>query len=307
MFEVSVIMINYNSSAFTINCVNSIFEMTDRNLSFEIIIVDNCSEKNDYKTVQKFCNETLHPNIKLIRSRINTGFGGGNMSGVQQASGKYYAFVNNDTIFINDCLSILLRTLKTEANVGICGPMAFKENGDYLPTMDHFTSLTKELLGRKFLETVNPKKYPVRKKIYEHPVRAQFIAGSFLIVKAEDFNAVGGFDTNIFLYFEETDLCLRLSKIGKYAYMIPEAKLTHFHGASTEKSVAIKIELKISLLYVLRKHNGYLSFLILLNVLRFRYLLSSIVKPKYRKLFYILLIGTPLSRSLKTKQKIHKI
>ncbi len=304
MFEVSVIMINYNSSAFTINCVNSIFEMTDQKLSFEVIIVDNCSHQDDYESVRKFCNAILHPNIKLIRSHINTGFGGGNMIGSQHVTGNYYAFVNNDTIFINDCLSILLRTLKTDLKVGICGPMAFKENGDHLPTMDHFTSLTKELMGRRFLERTNPKKYPVRKKIYEQPVRAQFIAGSFMIVKAEDFNAVGGFDTNIFLYFEETDLCVRLSKIGKLAYMIPEAKLTHFHGASTEKSIAIKIELKISLLYVLRKHSGYLSFLVLLNILRLRYFLVSIVKPKYRKLFYILLIGAPLSKSLKTRQKI---
>lgn len=307
MFEVSVIMINYNSSAFTINCVHSIFEKTDKNLSFEVIIVDNCSAKADYETVRKFCNETTHPNIRLIRSKINGGFGAGNMLGVQYANARYFAFVNNDTLFLNDCLSILVDSIKTNPQIGICGPIAFKENGEHLPTMDHFVSLRKELFGRKILETLNPKKYPVRKKLYENPVRAQFIAGSFLVLKADDFNKAGGFDTNIFLYHEETDLCRRLAKFQKFAYMIPKAKLTHFHGASTKKSVVIKTELKISLLYVLRKHNGYIPYLILLNFLRLRYLLSSIIKPKYWYLFKVLLVGAPLSKSLKTKQKLQEL
>ena len=307
MFEAAVILINYNSSGFTINCVHSIFGKTDPNLSFEVIIVDNCSEKADYELLKNFCEQTPYANVKLVRSKINSGFGAGNMFGVQYANAKYFAFVNNDTLFINDCLSILLRHMKNNPEIGICGPMAFKENGNFLPTMDHFVSLPKELFGRKPLEILNPKRYPNRKKIYDHPVRAQFIAGSFLVVKADDFNEVGGFDTNLFLYHEETDLCKRLARRKKFAFMIPEAKLTHFHGASTKKSIAIKIELKISLLYVIRKHHGYIPFVILLFCLQIRYFISSIFRPKYWDLFYVLIIGAPLSKSLKTKQKLQHI
>ena len=62
-----------------------------------------------------------------------------------------------------------------------------------------------------------------------------------MFVNARDFNDVGGFDTNIFLYYEETDLCIRLSKKGKYAYLIPDAEFIHYHGASTEqRSLTIK-------------------------------------------------------------------
>ena len=129
-----------------------------------------------------------------------------------------------------------------------------------------------------------------------------YVQGSFMFVRASDFNDVGGFDTNIFLYYEETDLCKRLEKIGKSSYMIPDAKYIHYHGASTPQNIAIKTELKISLLYIIRKHYGYISFWFLLNYLRINYIFSTLFKPKYWYLLKVLLAGAPLSKSLKTKQ-----
>ncbi|MES2747824.1 MAG: glycosyltransferase family 2 protein, partial [Bacteroidota bacterium] len=120
------------------------------------------------------------------------------------------------------------------------------------------------------------------------------------------FNNVGGFDTNIFLYYEETDLCMRLEKMGKSSYLIPTAKYVHYHGASTPQNIAIKAELKISLLYVIRKHYGYLSFWFLLNYLRINYIFSTLFKPKYSYLLKVLLAGAPLSKSLKVIQKIRE-
>lgn len=78
----------------------------------------------------------------------------------------------------------------------------------------------------------------------------------------------------------------------------------NYHGASTPQNVAIKTELKISLLYIIRKHYGYLSYWFLLNYLRINYMFSAIFKPKYWYLLKVLLAGAPLSKSLKAKQKI---
>lgn len=303
-YEIAVVIINYNSSALTIDCIKSLLEKTSNDLTLQVVIVDNASAIEDYEQLKLYA-ETLPDSIQLIRSRINTGFGGGNMIGMNQCDSKYIAFLNNDTILRNDCLKLLRDFMEANPQAGICGPQGYNENGKLLPTIDHFASVSREIFGRKFLETINPKKYPKRKKEYDQPVQADFIAGSFMFLRLDDFNEIGGFDTNIFLYYEETDLCKRLLKIKKYAYLVPGAKFMHYHGASTEKSLKIKIELKLSLLYVIKKHYGFFKFWILLLYFQIRYFFSSLVKPQYFKLWLIFMKQASLAYSLKHQQKIH--
>ncbi len=304
MFDIAVILINYNSSEHSINCIRSIVEKTSKNIHYQIIITDNCSKKKDYLKLKSFCDEVDFSNLELHRNHINSGFGAGNMFGVQFANAKYLAFVNNDTLLKNDCLSILKNALENNPNIGIVGAQAYKETGDFMVSLDHFASPAREIIGRSFLEIINSKKYPKRKKKYTSPLQVNFVPGSFMFVGATDFYEVGGFDTNIFLYYEETDLCIRLAKKSKFAYLIPEAEFVHFHGASTIKSLAIKKELKISLLYIIRKHYGFFGHKIVMVFLIVKYFFSSILKPKNWSLFFLILTGAPLSKSLKTKQKI---
>ncbi|WP_372753276.1 glycosyltransferase family 2 protein [Mariniflexile sp.] len=306
--HVSVIIINYNTAEYTINCIKSILKNTSKNLSCQYLIVDNGSEAESYFTLKKYIDSISDAHtINLIRSNINTGFGGGNMIGVREAQGHYLAFINNDVLFENDCLSILKRFMDSNKNVGVCGPQAFKENHELLPTIDHFASLGRELFGRKVLETINPNKYPKRKISYSEPQRGQFVAGSFMFFSSEDFNNVGGFDTNIFLYHEETDMCKRLANINKQAFLVPDGKFIHFHGASSPKIIDLKIELKISLLYIIRKHYGIFSYLILLLYLQLKYFFSGLLKPANWPVFLALFKQAPLSMSLKHKQKIHPL
>lgn len=304
MFDIAVILINYNSSEYSINCIRSIVENTEKSINYQIIITDNCSEKEDYVKLKSFCTEAHIPHLKLHRSKINTGFGAGNMSGYQYANSKYIAFVNNDTLFLNDCLSILKTAIEKDENIGVVGGQPYTKTGKQIIAFDHFTSIPRELFGRNFLEKINPKKHPKRKLEYSSPLKVDYMGGSFIFIRTEDFNKVGGFDTNIFLYYEETDLAMRLQKNGKSSYLIPDAKYIHSHGASTPKNILIKTELKISLLYIIQKHYGYLSFCLLLNYLRINYLFKTIFKPRYWYLLKVLLAGAPLSKSLKTKQII---
>ena len=307
MFDVAVILINYNSSRYTINCIKSIIEKTSPSVKYQIIITDNCSEKDDYILLENFCNELNFQDLRLFRSDINMGFGGGNMQGVQFAKAKYLAFINNDTTLKNDCLSILKNEMENNSKIGIATGQAFQENGNFLISIDHFASFWREVFGRKFLESINKDRYPKRKKIYAEPVKTEFVSGAFMFLQASDFYEVGGFDTNIFLYYEETDLCKRLLKNKKYAFLIPSAEYVHIHGASTKKSLEIKKELKISLLYVIRKHYGVLTYAALLMFLQLRYFFTSIFRPKYWSLFYLLLTGASLTKSIKQKQIIKTV
>jgi len=310
MVDVSVIIVNYNTSEYTFEAVRSIYEyQSDDQLAFEIVVVDNNSKLDDYRTLQKHLNTLKQDNLKFVRSKKNGGFSQGNMLGVQVASPtRYYAFINNDTLQTHkNFLSILKDFMVNHPEAGICSPQMLDEHKNFRVTIDHFSSLQREILRRPLLETLFPKTYLNRKKRYDKPTKVHYVQGSFMFVDAKVFNALGGFDTNLFLYYEESDLSLRfLKQHQKATYLVPNVEYIHYKGVSTKKNILIKIEQKISLLYYIRKHYGWLSYHILIKWYLLRYFFSSFLKPSYWKLFYVLFIGAPLSRSLMHKQQINE-
>lgn len=307
MLDLSIVTINFNTSDATIACVKSIIEKTTL-LYYEIVIIDNASESDDYLNLEKQVKKLDLPNVKLVRSNINTGFGTGNMIGYAETSpSKYVTFINNDVELIDDCFPILKSYLDNNLDVGVISPQSVNEHLDFVPTIDHFASWQREIFTRKVLEIVNSKRYPKRKKAYTEPVVADFIAGSFMFVRREDFDKVGGFDKNIFLYYEETDLSRRMKGIGQKTVLIPTIQYKHYHGLSTKKSIAIKLEQKLSLIYVVKKHQGWLASKVLLIYFGVKYFFSTLISPKKWTLLKATLKGMPMSLSLKFKQKTKEI
>ena len=119
-YEVAVIVINYNTSDYTQKCIESIFEKTAQNIDFQIVLIDNCSEKTDYLKLKSFVDQLHSDKIQLVRNNINVGFGAGNMLGVHYSNARYLAFVNNDSYLTNDCLSIIIDAMKKDNKMGIC-------------------------------------------------------------------------------------------------------------------------------------------------------------------------------------------
>ncbi|WP_299278143.1 glycosyltransferase family 2 protein [uncultured Psychroserpens sp.] len=309
MIDVSCILINYNTSQYTIDCIKSIIENTRDTISYEIIVIDNASKLDDYKTLKTGVDQLNAAQAKLVRSKINVGFGAGNMLGVQYASTcKYYAFINNDTLQVSEnCLLRLKEFMERTPDAAVCSPQMLDEHKKFRVTIDHFSSIQREILRRPLLETLFPSTYLNRKKTYDKPTKVHYVQGSFMFIDASDFDHIGGFDTNLFLYYEESDVSRRLLKqLKKYTYLLPDLEYIHYKSASIKKNIAIKIEQKIALLYYIKKHFGWLHHKILLIYYSIRYFFTSIIKPQYWQLFYIFLIGAPLSKSLKQKQKINQ-
>lgn len=305
--DLSVIIINYNSFEFTRECIQSVLGNTSSTVTYEIIIVDNASKNDDYLALKNYISDLKHSKVKLFRSRINTGFGGGNMYAVQFANSTYYLFLNNDTLLINDPIKICYDFMEKTEDAALCGPQIFNEHQIKEVSFDHFTSIGREVFGKKMLEFVFPRTKPNRRKLYTRPLSVDYVNGSFMFFRAKDFDLVGGFDTNIFLYFEESDICYRLKKKNKKTYFIPSASYLHYQGKSIENTswnIKTKIELKTSMFYVIRKNYGYMHYQILRMIFIVRYGLVSIIKPKYFKLFHRILIGLPLGKSLKQEQRI---
>ena len=298
MKDVAVIIINYNTAKYTLECVASVYSKTSDSVDFRVIVIDNNSEPEDFQLLKNGLKS--YKNLHLHRSPINTGFGGGNMLGVQFSKAKYLLFLNNDAFFENDCLKILWNYMESNQEVGVSTAQNYDENGNHVISFDHDKGLRKLLFGRSFLEKINPEKFPKRKKEYSEPVKVNYVNGAFMFFRTSVFEKVGGFDNNIFLYFEEMDICHRMRNINKSAMLVPEAKITHYQGVSTGVSKIISKEGLISYFYVIKKNYNYLKY----SLIRLYYSLTFLIKPKKWFMLGLVLRGVPLSESLKQKQKL---
>jgi len=302
--DVSIISINYNNSNLFKNFLNSLKLNFPSGFTYEVIIIDNASQEEDFTNLKAIIS-SIEMNIILHKSNLNLGFGGGNMLGNQFAKGNYLAFINSDIIFFEDCFSPLIQFLKQNKKAGVCTPQQYNENKQPKSGLDYFYGIRKELFGRFLIELSLPKDQLKRKEFpYSKNSKADFIQGCFLFFDASKFNIVGGFDTNIFLYFEEMDISYRLLQKGYNSFIVPSTSFIHLHGASTKPSLLIKQEILISKLYIYRKNYTYFKYKILQSILGVKWFFKSLLKLSYFKLFLIIILGAPLKFSLKQKQFI---
>ena len=300
----SLIIINYNNANLTIQTLESIYKHK-HNEQIEVILIDNASKFDDYTIIKNYALDHQELNIVLYRSRINVGFGAGNMLGVNFAKGKYYTFINNDVIIIEDTFTKLTSFLEQNNDVAIVGCQAIDENNVKYKTFDYQLSLATELFSSSFLHFISKKKYPERLAQFSEPTQVGAVPGSLFTCRATDFDAVGGFDTSIFLYYEEKDLSFRIHKqLGKKTFSIPNVNYIHLKGQSTGKSINIRKELKISQFYCIRKNLGFFNYQIFFLINFLIFLIKSPFSKKNFSYLKLVLIGIPTSKSLKHNQKI---
>lgn len=305
MTELTLVTVHYNTPEITIRCLESLLQHLPEELDYQLVVVDNASEAGAYDAIRNFVHSAQTDRLHLLRSRINTGFGWGNMMGIQDFPARYYLFINNDTSVDRDVFSPCIAFLESHPDAAVCGIQIVDSDGAPQISFDHFASPWRELLGSSLLERLTVK--PKRRDVFSEPIPVDYVNGSFMFVRGVDFERIGGFDPHIFLYYEESDLCLRLRRKGRQTWFLPGLKYTHIQNASVRKTATgatKKIELKRSFLYVTRKHYGLPAFLAIWVWLLLRYGLTSLLRPRYFSLFMYLLRGAPLHQTLRLAQPI---
>ncbi|MGB0788409.1 MAG: glycosyltransferase, partial [Marinirhabdus sp.] len=287
-----------NTAKHTLRCIASVFEKTQKNILFQVIVADNNSSPSDYEHLR--ANFPKHKNCSLHRSNINTGFGGGNMFAAQFACARYLLFLNNDALLLNNAISIMINHMQGSPGVGVATAQQYDGNNRSVKSFDHNKGPLRLLFGRRFLERTNPARYPKRNKQYTHPTTVDWVNGAFLFFSARAFAAIGGFDSNIFLYWEEMDVCHRLRQMGYAAQLVPAAKIMHHQGASTPKTRAVARESYISYLYVTHKNFGVYTYC----AIKAHLTIALLLKPKKWYLLPTVLRPNPQTASLKHKQKM---
>lgn len=227
--DVSIIIVNYNTRDFTLQCLKSVYEKTI-GISFEVIVVDNASSDDSVVHIKQ-----CFPQAVLVESTENLGFGRANNLGFEHSSGEYVFLLNSDTLLINNAIEVLWRFLNEHDSISIVGGQLYEGDGStethsYSYLFPSISMELDELLGGVISHFIDQKRLKFIKKDGFDEVA--YITGADMMLRRCDIEELGFFDSSFFLYFEETELSFRFHKHGKISVFFPEAKIIHFGGAS---------------------------------------------------------------------------
>ncbi len=220
--QVSIIIVNYNSFDVLYDCLLSIREKT-QDVNYEIIVVDNSSPDDSSNKIRQY-----FPDIALISSQENLGFGRANNLAAKHAGGEYLFLLNPDTILINNAVKILYDYVIAHPETGVCGGNLFTKEmkpGPSYYDLDFYTRELYIIFNKKRKLGFNNQGIPLQTKV--------IIGADFMIFK-QLFDEAGGFDPDFFMYYEEVELCDRIRRKGYQIVSVPDAKIIHLEGASGE-------------------------------------------------------------------------
>ncbi len=235
---VSIIIVSYNTATLTVKCVKQALASSgiDKD-QLEIIVVDNNSSDNTVQLLKK-----SYPDIKIISSPKNLGFGGGNNLGVKNALGEYVLLLNTDAFLKPDSLSKLLNVLVNSNDTLAVAPKLTYEDGQLQQSVGYFPTAARvvgwmwgldKLPGIKLLFPTPYHFYDVSK--YNKDLSPDWLMGACVLLRKDAYLSVAGFDEKIFMYGEEVELFYRLKK--KYpdqlVQHISEMAVTHLGSFSS--------------------------------------------------------------------------
>jgi GT2 family glycosyltransferase len=261
--DLSIIIVNWNTRDLLARCIKSVYD-TVMDLNFEVILVDNASTDRSNEMVRQ-----SFPNIYLIENSVNVGFARANNQAIKFCNGRYILFLNSDTVVLENAILKMVQFMDQHPNVGITGPQLLYPNGK--PQLSHgaFPTLILEFVSQIGLDKLLLKFSNIISLNHHNPYKTGYINGSTLLIRKKTIMQVGELDERFFMFSEEIDLCKRVQNGGWEIYFIPDSKIIHLEGGSTDLNVR-----RISLLYsskllYFEKYYGKGVAYILFNIMKF--------------------------------------
>lgn len=241
--DVSIIFVNYKTNKMLYEAIISIKEKCHKN-TYEIIVVDNSVDDEVYADLE---NHSEQYNYKLIKSPGNIGVGNGGNLGEKYAKGNYLLFLNSDVIFLNDAIHELYEFITRRDDVGIVGGNLY--NKDLSPNLTFINEDFNKWVLKKHFNYLGWACSKLKKKqptfnFSDSPLEIKrMIIGAVLMISKSDFEILGGYDKDIFMYGEESLLCYRvIHELKKRIFNVPSAKIIHLDGGSYTTNTSEKRE-----------------------------------------------------------------
>lgn len=234
--DLSIIILSYNTKDITDQCLSKLkaaIEKSEKELGnkVEVIVLDNASSDSSAEMVKK-----NHPWVKLIESKENTGYSGGNNLAVKAAKYPLILFLNSDVYVEADSILKAVSYFK-DHNCDVLGVKLTFEDGKFQPSAGNLPNPLNTIFWILGLGQIFNPFHPKSKEYFANDKEVGWVMGAFFLIKKEAFEKTGGFDEKIFMYMDEVDLFKRTKDKGYKVCFTPSVKVIHLHRASSRDNL----------------------------------------------------------------------
>lgn len=225
MSLVSVLVVNYNGRRFLEDCLRSLKQQSLERPKFEIILIDNGSVDGSVEFVR--CE---FPDVRVIALPRNIGFAAANVAGLEHATGRYIALLNNDAVAEPGWLAASLDAMETSNDIGgVAAKIVFAHDPKTINSAGLVLLRDGRGADRGFRCADGEE--------YRQPADVFGACGAAVVYRREMLDDVGFFEPRFFMYYEDLDLAWRARRRGWRFVYAPDAVVRHVHcGSSGEWS-----------------------------------------------------------------------
>ncbi len=235
--RLSICIVVYHHDEDIIHALESLYQYTDPAITKTVYVVDNGEITEEEQEAFRKRIESF-PNAVYRKIDENIGYGRGQNAVLCELDSEYHCIMNPDIVFCQDVFSKILFYMDENPRVGMVIPQILDENGERQlvyrkePTVcDMFIRMfCKGLFPRRIAE------HALQGEDYTKPFQVPFGQGSFLVIRTELFQKIGGFDDRFFLYMEDADLCRRVNREASLMYL-PDAAVIHHWEKGSHKNL----------------------------------------------------------------------
>ncbi|HEU4712385.1 MAG TPA: glycosyltransferase family 2 protein [Pyrinomonadaceae bacterium] len=239
-YELSIIIVNWNGGSLLRRCVETIVS-SQPETTYEILIVDNASQDDSLDQLR--AGEVLAPllanqQLRILNNSENRGFGAANNQGFALTHSPFVFLLNLDTEVRPGTIDTLLRTIKSDPSIGVCGPKILNSDGTlqisafFNPPRVWHTVLSQLKLYMLLPRGIRGELLLGRHWDHNRRRSVPMLSGAAMLARREMIDQVGGFNERFHMYSEDTEWCWRITQANWKLVFVPEAVLLH-HGAQS--------------------------------------------------------------------------
>lgn len=229
-------IVTYNNMLTIEKTLKTLFEQT-RDVDFKLYVVDNGSVDGTPEYI-----EENFPQVCVIRSGENVGFGAGHNIAIKKISSKYHAIINPDIVLCENVIKKMADYMDENPDIGLLSPrICFPDGRDQIlgkrnPRLKYL--IASRLRGDEPSELL--KEYAMLDCDLSKPTPIENATGCFMLLRTDILKNLGGFDDGFFMYFEDADLARRVNKVSKCVYY-PDAIVNHVWGRESKRNFKLML------------------------------------------------------------------